>query len=323
MHTRWQDARTHTAELFNPSRPDNRWARRLAFAITGLILLNVIAVILESVADIQRRFENAFDLFEQISLLLFTLEYGLRIWSVVDDPHRQAYRPPLRGRLRYMCSPLALIDLLTVLPMWLGLFWSVDLRVLRMARLLRVLKLIRYFPATNLMFSVLRNEARVIGSAGFTLFLFLTIGASLAYLLERDAQPEAFSSIPQAMWWAIVTVTTVGYGDVVPITPFGKIIGALLGLIGVAMVALPAGILASGFSDALNQRRARIRREVKEARSDGIIDTQEWEALQRYAKTLNVPESTLIDIIDDVRPASEPSPAVQCPHCGASMRKAA
>lgn len=266
-------------------------------AITTLILLNVVAVVLESIADLQVRFERAFAWFETISLLLFSLEYLLRVWSIIDDPYRQRYRHPVRGRLRYLCSPLALIDLLTILPMWLGLFLSVDLRILRIARLLRVLKLTRYSPAANLLFSVLRNEARVIGSACFTLFLLLTIGASLTYLVERNAQPDAFASIPQAMWWAIVTVTTVGYGDVVPITPLGKLMGAFLGLIGVAMVALPAGILASGFSEAIQQRRVSVRREVDDAGKDGVID--------------------------DLRPAIPPGNGDRCPHCGASFRDAA
>jgi voltage-gated potassium channel len=280
-----------------------------------LIVVNVVAIILESVAALQARWGAAFEWLETVSVMIFTVEYLLRVWSIVDNRWQPQYQAPLRGRLRFMRSPMALIDLLAILPYWLSMFFAMDLRFLRVLRLLRVLKLTRYSAATNLLFEVLRKEARVIAAAMFTLFLVLVLMASATYVVEHPVQPEAFASIPQAMWWAIVTVTTVGYGDVVPVTPVGKLFGALLGVVGVGMVALPAGILASGFGDVLNQRRSSLRREYRRAMADGVVDDDERKLLRSRAAAYNLS----IDEVDDLLEQDSDdrgAPRAVCPHCG-------
>ena len=286
-----------------------------------LILINVIAVILESVAVLRLRWGHVFSLIENVSLVVFTIEYLLRVWSIVDNRWHQEYHRPILGRLRFMFTPLALIDLLAVAPFWLSMFFPVDLRFLRIMRLLRVLKLTRYSAATNLLFRVLREEARVIGAAMFILFVLLVVTASATYMVENPIQPEAFGNIPQAMWWAVVTVTTVGYGDVVPVTPLGKLFGSILGFIGVGMVALPAGILASGFSNALHRRRDSLRREVGKALEDGVIDARERRDLQSRGASMNLASEEVAEIMNDGAEAS--ARGTCCPHCGKSLRLAA
>jgi voltage-gated potassium channel len=283
------------------------WVDRI---LIGLILFNVIAVVLESVDTLHTRWAAAFYAIELFSVTIFTIEYLVRVWSIVDNQWRPEYQHAIWGRLRFIRSPMAVIDLLAVLPFWLSMFIPLDLRFLRLARLLRVLKLTRYSAATNLLFEVLREEARVMGAAVFMLFLLLMLMASATYYAENGVQPDAFANIPQSMWWAVVTVTTVGYGDVVPITPLGKLFGAALGVVGVGMVALPAGILASGFSNALNRRQCDLRRDVEAALADGIIDAEERERLAVRGQSLSLSETDVADII-----AHEPQHAT-CPHCG-------
>lgn len=283
------------------------WVDRV---LIGLILFNVIAVVLESVNALHMRWAGVFFAIELFSVTIFTIEYLLRVWSIVDNQWRHEYRHPFWGRLRFMRSPLAVIDLLAVLPFWLSMFIPLDLRFLRLARLLRVLKLTRYSAATNLLFEVLREEARVMGAAVFMLFLLLMLMASATYYAENGVQPDAFANIPQSMWWAVITVTTVGYGDVVPITPLGKLFGAALGVVGVGMVALPAGILASGFTNALSRRQCDLRRDVEAALADGVIDAEERERLAVRGQSLSLSETDVADII-----AHEPQHET-CPHCG-------
>jgi voltage-gated potassium channel len=306
-----QTVRERVAVMLDVPQPGDRVSLWIDRFLIGLILFNVIAVVLESVAALQARWGAAFHLIEVFSVSVFTVEYLLRVWSIVDNRRRSEYRHPVRGRLRFMRSPMAVIDLIAVLPFWLSMFITLDLRFLRLARLLRVLKLTRYSAATNLLFEVLREEARVMGAAVFMLFLLLMLMASATYYAENAAQPEAFANIPQAMWWAVITVTTVGYGDVVPITPLGKLFGAALGVVGVGMVALPAGILASGFSNALSRRQRDLRRDVEAALADdGLIDAEERQRLAWRGQSLSLSETSVADII-----ASE-SKHQTCPHCG-------
>ena len=318
----WYRIRARTAELLDVPQAGDTWSRGLDGFIILLILVNVIAVILESVASLRLLWGTYFRLLEQVSLVVFSVEYLLRVWSIVDNRWRAEYRDPLWGRLRFMRSPMALIDLLAVLPFWLSMFVPLDLRFLRVARLLRVLKLTRYSAATNLLFSVLREEVRVLGAAMFTLFLLLVLTASATYLVEHPVQPEAFANIPQAMWWAIVTVTTVGYGDVVPVTPLGKVFGSILGFVGVAMVALPAGILASGFSDALNRRRNSLRHDRDRAMRDGVVDAAERRELEARGQSLSLSDDQVAEILAGGAETSLVHAGLCCPHCGKPLDKA-
>jgi voltage-gated potassium channel len=309
------------ATIMDAADGDDPLSRKFGFFLIVLILVNVVAVVLESVALLRQQWGHVFALIENVSLVVFSAEYLLRVWSIVDNRWHPEYRRPILGRLRFMVTPLAIIDLLAVAPFWLSMFFPVDLRFLRIMRLLRVLKLTRYSAATNLLFRVLRDEARVIGAAMFILFVLLVVTASATYMAETAAQPEAFGNIPQAMWWAVVTVTTVGYGDIVPITPLGKLLGSVLGVIGVGMVALPAGILASGFSSALHRRRSSLRREVGKALQNGVIDAQERRQLQSQGASMNLARDEVAEMLEQGAASSDHG--AYCPHCGRKLRLSA
>ncbi|MCQ8902754.1 MAG: ion transporter [Methanothrix sp.] len=224
--------------------------------IICLIVLNVTAVILETVWWINARFEHLFDAFEIFSVAVFTLEYILRVWSCTADPR---FSDPIRGRFRFMRTPLAVVDLLAFLPFYFP-FVLPDMRVLRAVRifrLLRVMKLARYTESVDLFIDVLRMKKDELVLVLVSLMILLLVSSTLMYEVEHDAQPYKFSSIPAAMWWGLVTLATVGYGDIFPVTPAGKLIGSVVVMLGIGLFALPAGIIASGFSEAIQRRRER------------------------------------------------------------------
>lgn len=225
--------------------------------IMGLIVLNVIAVVLGSVDALALRWGRWFDVFEMISVAVFTVEYLMRVWSCTADPR---YAHPVWGRVRFALSPMALVDLVAVLPSYL-VFLHLDMRVLRalrLVRLVRVAKLGRYSEAATVLMQVLRSKREEMALTFSLLTVLAIIFASLAYFAETDAQPDKFPDIPHALWWAFITITTVGYGDVFPVTPLGKVIGVLTAILGILMIALPTGVFGAAFVDELN-RRAKLR----------------------------------------------------------------
>lgn len=313
--------RKRTAEVLHAGSNKDPFSRLIDISLIILIALNVLAVILESVPEIQKPLFSLFLAFEVFSVTIFTIEYLVRIWSVTDNPWRDKYRHPFWGRVRYMFTMMALIDLLAILPFYLAMFFSVDLRFLRVMRLLRVMKLTRYSSAMTMLFDVFREEARVIGASLFVLILLLVLSSSAMYLVEHDIQPDGFGTIPKSMWWAIITMTTVGYGDVIPVTGIGKTIGAIMGVIGVGMVALPAGILASGFNEAMHIRRKSLRKEVDQALDDGVIDASEFEELEQKRKALNLSEEDLQELVDEESKLTKHQLQTHCPHCGEFLNK--
>jgi len=250
--------RRRLAVIFDDDAPHTHQgaqARRVFnAALAALILVNIAAIILESVESINARYPGAFDALERVATAIFTIEYVLRVWTAVDV-HHGAFRDPVFGRLRYMRSFFAIIDLVSILPAALGFLGAGDLRVLRLLRLLRMLKLTRHSPVFSLLWSVLREEAPMIGALLFIISLTVTISAALMYMLEGAEQPTIFSSIPAAMWWAIETLTTVGYGDMVPETMVGKLLGGVISVIGIATLALFSGLITVSFIDQLRLRR--------------------------------------------------------------------
>lgn len=222
-------------------------------ALIVLILANVLAVILETIPRVEMRYGAFFDGFEIFSVAVFTVEYAVRLWVCVDNVNGGHERPGIE-RLRYAVSSGALIDLASVLPFYLGMFIVLDFRILRVLRLIRLLKLTRYSPALETVGAVMYAQRRPLTAAAVILGTMLVFASSLAYLLEHTAQPDAFGSIPDAMWWAMATLTTVGYGDVTPHTPGGKLLGGVVMIIGILMFALPTGILANGFATEIKKR---------------------------------------------------------------------
>lgn len=228
-------------------------SRIVTWALVCLIVANVIAVAADSVAELHARFHAEFVIFEVVSVAIFTLEYLARVWVCVDGP-RYSDGPAWRGRLRYMLSLYALIDLAAVLPAFLWMFLLPDLRFLRIFRLVRLLKLARYSPALHTLGRVLAQERRALAASLVIMAGLLFFSATVIYFFERHAQPHVFGSIPAAMWWALATLTTVGYGDVVPVTQAGKLFGGLVMIFGMGVFALPIGILASGFASEIQRR---------------------------------------------------------------------
>jgi len=241
--------------LFEIMEGDDRvLARFVDVFLLVLILLNVVVVLLETVPDLNERYGDLFFEFEVLSVVVFTLEYVLRLWVCTQRPE---FVGTLRGRLRYAITPLALVDLAAILPFYLPLLFPFDarmLRLIRLVRLLRLLKVIRYSESLRIFTGVYRMKKSELSMVFLVILFLLVFASAVIYHVENEAQPEAFSSIPAAMWWGVATLTTVGYGDIYPITPLGKFFGALIALLGIGLFALPAGILGAGFVGALRRK---------------------------------------------------------------------
>ncbi|MCB1351593.1 MAG: ion transporter [Rhodobacteraceae bacterium] len=298
--------------LERPSRADKlSWA--LELALIALIIANVVAVALETVGEIHAEYRTQFHLFDLLSVSVFTAEYVLRLWACVEA---EPDLTPLQARLRYARSPIALVDLAAVLPFYLALFMPFNIHMLRMLRLLRVYKLTRYSPALGVLMNVIREESATLLAAFSILAILLVFAATGAYLVEHKAQPENFGSIPAAMWWAIVTLTTVGYGDVTPITAAGRLFGALVTVLGVGMAALPAGILASGLADHLHRRRDHLRTQFRLALEDGKIDLSEGRKIEQLRRELAISRDVAREIYDEIRLRRQRVLSCTCPECG-------
>ena len=245
--------RLRVHQLLELARPGDHASRAVDVFIIGLIALNVVAMVMSTVQAIHQRFLGVFTAFESFSMAAFSVEYVLRVWSITAHPR---YASPVRGRLRYMVSPMALIDLLAILPAVLP-FLGVDLRVVRAARLFRLFrigKLVRYSRALQLFGRVIVAKKDELLTTMMLLFLLLLVSASLLYYAENGAQPDKFASIPGSLWWAVATITTVGYGDVYPVTVLGRFFAALVAILGLGMFALPTGLLGAGFVEELSRR---------------------------------------------------------------------
>ncbi len=237
---------------------DDVWIDRVvALGLILLIFLNVVVVVVESVDSVYLAYSAYFHAFEAFSVSVFIIEYLLRLWIAPLDPR---YSGRIRGRIRYAFTPMALIDLFAILPALLPLFFVVDLRILRMLRifrLFRLLKLSRYVTSLDSLGHVLRNKKEELIVTTVMIIILLVFASTLMHVVESEAQPDKFPDIPSAMWWGIATLTTVGYGDVFPVTAVGKLLGGTIAFLGIGMFALPAGIIASGFAEEITRHRRR------------------------------------------------------------------
>lgn len=224
-----------------------------------LIVLSIFVVILETVRGLSGPYAKAFLAFDIFTVAVFSIEYVVRLWACTVD---ERYREPFRGRLRYAFSFYGVIDFLAVAPFYVALLLPVALidlrflRILRLMRFVRVLKIGRYSESLDRLKSVFKAKRSDLGVALFGVCIVLVFASSVMYHVENPAQPDAFSSIPAAMWWGVSALTTVGYGDIQPITPLGKILGGMIQILGIAFFALPAGILAAGYEEEARRRRA-------------------------------------------------------------------
>ena len=246
--------------LLHPELGNSKWDKIINAFIISLIILNITAVILETVASIHEPHKKFFRMFDLVSVIIFSIEYLLRVWSSNHDPR---YRHSIHGRLRYMVSTYALIDLVAILPFYLHVFIGFDLRVLRIFRLLRFLRLFRltaYMRSARMVKNVFKTRANELKLSFVLILFFIIIASCLLYFAEHIAQPKVFSSIPATFWWAVVTATSVGYGDMIPATVLGKTLTGILSLSGLALFALPAGIITAGFLEEIRKlKKPKIR----------------------------------------------------------------
>jgi voltage-gated potassium channel len=291
-------------------------ARVVAASIVVLIVANTVAVVLESDAQLFAQWRSALLSFEALSIAVFTGEYLLRVWVAPEHPRFHGL-PAWRARLRYLGSPIAIIDLIAIAPAYLAMFVAMDLRYLRLLRLLRLLKLTHYFSGLGIFLAVVRAQSRTLLSVVFTIVILVVVAAGLMYALEHQAQPQAFGSIGQSAWWAVVTMTTVGYGDVTPITAVGRVLATLIMLLGVGIVALPAAMLAARFAEELQGRRDELAAKLDVAMGDGQLDQLEFGEIAELSRELGVPRETLDRMLHarSVRRLLVPT----CPHCGKSI----
>lgn len=239
--------------LKSPPSHDHPQGRAVASVLILLIFLNVIAAVLETDAGIFQQYGKWLDIFASISVMVFAVEYVLRVWCCTEDPR---YHAPVTGRLRYMVTPLALIDIAVILPFLLlpfmagfpRLFWMV-----RFSRIFWILKIGHYSQSLETFARVLKAKKGEIFIAFFAILVLLVLASALEFLAENQAQPTKFSSVIATLWWGVETLATIGYGDMVPITPAGKLLAGFVALLGIGLFALPAGILASGFVEALHK----------------------------------------------------------------------
>ena len=267
-------------------------SRAVDIGLMTLILLNVVVVILATVEGIRSTIPLAFDLFDRFSLAVFSIEYVLRIWACVEDPR---YDDPIRGRLRYVITPMALVDLIAIAPLFFP-FAGTDLRsvrALRLLRMLRVFKFSRYSRGVAVMLEVLKKRREELVAALGMLVTLLIVASTVVYYAERNAQPDKFSSIPVSMWWGIATLTTVGYGDITPVTLLGRVFGSLVAVGGLLLVALPTGIVGAGF----------------------VAEFEKWGITQDVKDVKEIAES-IEEEVERIEGSDVAVDGSLCPHCG-------
>lgn len=282
-NVRWQQ---RTFELLEAGKGDDFKSKALDFFLMVLILISVLTVVLESESFLRNRYQASFIWAEIIFTTVFSLEYLLRVWAA---PCKNRGLTPVNSRLKYVFSFYGIIDIVSIAPFFLSLLFPVmDLRVLRLIRVLRILKVSHYNSALQDLGSAIHAERKSFISTLYIFLVAIFMCASLIYVFENSAQPEKFGSIIQSMWWTVVTLTTVGYGDVAPITLGGKLVGAGTAIMGVCSVALLTGVVANSFSAQLARKRAVFESAVLRALHDGVISSEETDLLKKMRDEFNL-----------------------------------
>ncbi|WP_300556932.1 ion transporter [Limnohabitans sp. Rim8] len=269
---------------------DKRAAAFFSWVLTLMVLSNVLAVIMESVPSIEAQYGPSLRLFEMLSVAFFSVEYLLRLWTAADrNPLKHA--TITRRRLAYVFSFHGLVDVLAILPFFLqALLPGLDLRFLRIIRVMRILKLSHYSTALEDLMASIYAERDAFVSALYLLVLSIFITSCLMYFAEHALQPDKLGTIPDAMWWSIVTITTVGYGDVTPLSPWGKVIGAFTALSGILTAALLTGIVASAFAARVRTHELEFTTEVEELLKDGHVDAKEQRTIEHLRHEYSLTE---------------------------------
>lgn len=291
--------RTHT--LLQPAKFGDSKSRSFDNLLHGLIFLNLIAVTLDSVPSLRAGYSVYFDYFEIFSVVVFSADFLARLWTAPLE-YTKKQKSSFTARLKYILSFGGIIDLLSILPFYLqALFPGADLRVLRALRLLRVLKLSSYNSALNDLSQAILEERKSFYAALYIFLVVFVVASSLIYYAEHRVHPTAFSSIPDAMYWALITLTTVGYGDITPVTAMGKMIAALAAISGVIVMALLTGIVATSFAAHMNQKKLFFEAQVREALKDGKIDSDEHRFLDELRRHFGMSKQQAEKLIKEVR----------------------
>lgn len=240
--------------VMSESAPETPLKKIFNYLMFLVITVNIVFVNLETIPNLSSAVLSLFHAFYGLSMLIFVIEYILRVWFSVED---NRYKYSIKGRIKYILSPYAIIDLLVLIPFLIPDLIPADYKTnaLRLLKLFIILKLIRYSQSLQGITKVFYSKKKELAMLIYMLFFLLVLVSTLMYYVENKAQPESFSSIPATMWWGVITLTTVGYGDMYPITPPGKILGALVAILGIGLFALPAGILASGFYEQFSDKK--------------------------------------------------------------------
>ena len=302
MSSRYDIIQANVLKVLEPAALGDRTSRIWDLSLFFLVVLNLVAVALESVPTLQMGYGKWLYNFELFSVVVFSVEYVARVWSAPAKRGVDFTDSPLRSRFRYIFSFYGLIDLVAILPFYIqALFPGLDLRVLRALRLLRILKLNHYNSALDDLFGAILEEKKSFVTTLYIFSVAFVLSSSLIYYAEHKVQPEDFRSIPDAMYWAIITLTTVGYGDVSPITVFGKAIAAITAIFGVVVVALLTGIVANAFNKQMERRKIIFEDQVRDALLDGVLDSDEEASLDALRKQFGMSKSQADALIDHVK----------------------
>jgi voltage-gated potassium channel Kch len=273
--------------LMNETSTSGRLQGQLDMLLIFFIILSVVCVFLETVPQIAQPLHVEFFWIDLISIVIFSGEYLLRLYAAPEQAKNQT---STMARLTHTMKPNTIIDLIAILPFYLQFIIALDLRFIRILRVLRVTKLTRYNTAMKTFALVFEREKRAFAAALFITFLLIILSAAIVYEVEHPAQPEKFDNMFRAIYWATVTLASVGYGDISPITPIGQFFTVVLAVLGIAIVAVPAGIIGSAFTDQLHQDRSEMQREIDNALADGVISESEMNALEEERIRLHMTE---------------------------------
>jgi len=285
--------------LFNATPQSHSVNKYIDTVVILAVLVSVVCIVLETVQEIESVWSREFHILDLITVVIFSIEYVLRVYSCCE---LKQYEQPVKGRIKYIFSASALVDLVAICPFYIDIFLakSIDLRFLRIFRLTRLLKLTRYTGTLNTLVKAVQREKYVLLAAAFMMFLMIILTASLGFMFEHDAQPDKFESIPTAMYWAVVTLASVGYGDITPITPLGRLMTVVVSFVGIGIFAIPAGLMASSFTDQLRLDRNTFEDEVRKRVTSNNFTDEDKEDLALEAERLHLSQAVFEEIIQRV-----------------------